>query len=347
MASAQHNHTRRVLGDLGVNKSLTPSKLTSPQTAKKATLLDAPEIPITYSPRKKRSIDEVDGAVVEEWRPGMIRDFMRRRQAERERAQLNAKDVDADPSDDDDDMSSESAVNDDDVEPSIEDAASRELPATSSQSAIQNSQSSFVDLSQEDKEMLEADEVATLPSSPPSPQNTHHNSRAELLRLRLRVAMFKVQTNQIDVPLSRLQISPQKRSPTSLRENTPLSTMPQHSSTSQISETRAAPRLLPAPVLEPTAYSARRISAYHVPSSPPSSTGTIARMEVDEGQTRVTTPVTTKSRPAQSPMQLSSPPASQEREHRIISKSEIKNTPMKSVVEAKVASATVNPMGTV
>ncbi|KAI9703709.1 MAG: hypothetical protein M1836_007479 [Candelina mexicana] len=313
MASAQHNHTRRVLGDLGVNKSLTPSKLTSPQTAKKATLLDAPEIPISYTPRKKRSIDEVDGAVVEEWRPGLIRDFMARRQAERERAQLNANDVDADPSDDDDDMSSESAVNDDDVEPSIEDAASRELPPTSSQSAIKDSQSSFVDLSQEDKEMLDADEVTTLPSSPP-PQNTHHSSRAELLRLRLRVAMFKVQTNQTDVPLSRLQISPRKQSPTSLRKDTPLSTTPQLNSTSQISETRAAPRLLPAPVLEPTAYTARRISAYHVPSSPPSSTGTIARMEVNEGQPRVTTPVTTKSKPAQSPMQLSSPPASQERE---------------------------------
>ncbi|KAI9720873.1 MAG: hypothetical protein M1812_002712 [Candelaria pacifica] len=313
MGSTPHNPTRRVLGDLGVNKSLTPSKLADPQTATKAKLLDAPAISVSLSPGKKRSINEVDGAVVGEWSPGLIREFMARRQEERERALLNAKDVDGGPSDDDSDMSSESAVSDDDVEPSIEDAASRELPALSSQSTctIKNSQSSFVDLSQEDKEMSEVDDVPTLPSSPP--QNTRHNSRAELLRLRLRVAMFKVQTNQTDVPLSKLQISPQKQSPPSLIANTSSSTTLQRSSTSQTPQLRAAPGLLPALVLEPTAYSARRIPASHIPSSPPSSIGTVARMNPDEEEPRVNTPVAAKPSPTQSPVQLSSPPSSQQR----------------------------------
>ena len=110
MASTPHNSSRRVLGDLGVNKSLTPSKLTSPQTARKAALLNAPPVGTTYSPGKKRNIDEVDGAVVGEWRPGFIRDFMARRQEERERALLSVQEAEADSGNDDDTVGFQSII---------------------------------------------------------------------------------------------------------------------------------------------------------------------------------------------------------------------------------------------
>ena len=70
--------------------------------------------------------------------------------------------------------------------------------------------------------------------------------------------MFKVRTGQTNIPMSQLAICsepPQPRSPAS-----PAS-----------SETPVVPKLLPAPVLEPTAYSARMILPSQMPSSPPAS----------------------------------------------------------------------------
>ena len=85
---------------------------------------------------------------------------------------------------------------------------------------------------------------------------------AERLRLRLRLALFKVQTNQTNIPLSRLRISnrepfdqsPSTRSPAVLR------------SPSQ-------PTLLPAPVFRPTTQSIRTVRRPGMLSSPPSSSG--------------------------------------------------------------------------
>ncbi|MCJ1255301.1 hypothetical protein MMC24_003117 [Lignoscripta atroalba] len=74
----------------------------------------------------------------------------------------------------------------------------------------------------------------------------------ENLRLRLRVAMFKVQTNQASIPMSQLQISPRK----------PLTLPSFHLSPAPLSHTEETelPKLLPAPVLRPTAYSSRTVT---------------------------------------------------------------------------------------
>ena len=135
--------------------------------------------------------------------------------------------------------------------------------------------------------------------------------------------MFKVQTNQTDVPLSRLQISPQKRSPQPSATEPSASDTDPHRVASNQSQIHHVPRLLPAPTLTPTAYSSRRIQGPHIPhipsipSSPPPSSGAEARMEVSDKEARPTTPLAANPDSSHSPVQLSSPPASQERERRI------------------------------
>ncbi|KAL8949276.1 MAG: hypothetical protein Q9222_004599 [Ikaeria aurantiellina] len=83
---------------------------------------------------------------------------------------------------------------------------------------------------------------------------------AETLRLRLRFALFKVQTNQVNVPLSQI------RFPThhSLGSRTA-------SSPSSASIGSAKPHLLPAPVLKPSVRPKPRASQTQIPSSPPAS----------------------------------------------------------------------------
>ena len=129
--------------------------------------------------------------------------------------------------------------------------------------------------------------------------NISHQQKAELLRLRLRVAMYKVETNQINVPLSRLQL---RSSPTISQPDTPVHASPptrsvpgrdsspnpsvvsqllgspvklaNTASTRHVRGMRGqglglsaafnhtdAPKLLPGPVLKPTAYSSRFIAA--------------------------------------------------------------------------------------
>ncbi|KAK4634078.1 hypothetical protein CLAFUW4_00822 [Fulvia fulva] len=80
-------------------------------------------------------------------------------------------------------------------------------------------------------------------------------SYAELLRLRLRVAMYKVRTNQTDIPFDDLRV---EQSPPP----------PPHAFALVPSEQQPCAQLLPAPLLRPTAYSNRML--YNMPSSPPS-----------------------------------------------------------------------------
>ena len=90
--------------------------------------------------------------------------------------------------------------------------------------------------------------------------------QAETLRLRLRVALFKVQTNQTNIPMSQLQISmdgPSKQ----------INVASTSSVSSPEPEEPSLPKLLPAPVLRPTAYSARTFALQQAPSSPPNSRG--------------------------------------------------------------------------
>ena len=117
------------------------------------------------------------------------------------------------------------------------------------------------------------------------------------MRLRLRLAHFKVKTNQINVPLSRLRISstePAIRSPTEA---------------SQEKERQPAlPKLLPAPILRPTAYSSRTISFPQIPSSPPISPERVSNKDNDDEVFR--TPALPRHALRHEVRQTSSPPES-------------------------------------
>lgn len=124
-----------------------------------------------------------------------------------------------------------------------------------------------------------------------------HLQHAETLRLRLRLAHFKVQTNQTNLPLSQLRISP-KEGP-----------RPQ-SSTSPPDEQPSLPKLLPAPILRPTAFSSRMISRQQDLSSPRCSPDQSAQKDRSEV---FRTPALPRHRAPTGQRQLSSPPGSVER----------------------------------
>lgn len=125
----------------------------------------------------------------------------------------------------------------------------------------------------------------------------NHLQHAETLRLRLRLAHFKVQTNQTNLPLSQLRISRNEPSPS-------------RDSTLKRDEEPSLPKLLPAPVLLPTAYSARMIPRPQDLSSPPCSPDHSAQKDSPEV---FRTPALPRQRVSNVQRQLSSPPGSDER----------------------------------
>lgn len=97
-------------------------------------------------------------------------------------------------------------------------------------------------------------------------------SNAETLRLRLRVAMYKVRTNQIDVPFRDLRVEGRSGAPAKpSAEEIKAAVAALRKEAQDISERRptAPRRLLPAPVLRPTPYSSRMIYETYFTSSPP------------------------------------------------------------------------------
>lgn len=122
------------------------------------------------------------------------------------------------------------------------------------------------------------------PSSQPSNLVLKAVSNAEMLRLRLRVAMYKVRTNQVDVPFRDLQVE-SPRSPMQeaveeavaqlRREAYEVQARDQARAQQQRQQRRrpddAVPKLLPAPILKPTAYSSRMVYDSGYPGSPPRS----------------------------------------------------------------------------
>lgn len=106
----------------------------------------------------------------------------------------------------------------------------------------------------------------TAPSSQQPPGLVFNGpSYAELLRLRLRVAMYKLRTNQTHVPFAELQVEEDAET-----EPTFKAPPSKFRLTSEPTESHgSAPRLLPAPTLRPTAYSNRVIYDYPEPRSPP------------------------------------------------------------------------------
>lgn len=134
--------------------------------------------------------------------------------------------------------------------------------------------------------------------------------RAETLRLQLRVAMFKINTHQTNIPLSRLQISPKGlHPPAQVHKSPPQETVAPYKAQAPIKPT--IPKLLPAPVLIPTAYSARLIHDPPVPSSPPTSIGSSS--SPDTPSPGLPTPALPQQPRSQPLAQLNSPPGSQER----------------------------------
>nr|POF15222.1 hypothetical protein CFP56_42111 [Quercus suber] len=180
----------------------------------------------------------------------------------------------------------EDAQTDDNPIPHVQETSPTEpnTPSSLNEDDHENTQSSSLDRKSFSSLINYEPSSQTRPSSDaldPSP------SRAEMLRLRLRVAMYKVRTNQIDVPFAQLPSPggpppPQQqpaRSATSLaveeavaqlrREAQQDLARRQQNAPPQPSPPRAL-RLLPAPVLRPTAYSSRMIYEPHAPpSSPP------------------------------------------------------------------------------
>ena len=84
--------------------------------------------------------------------------------------------------------------------------------------------------------------------------------------------MFKVRTNQIDVPFISLQVPDRPKSPRSLTAQAVEEAVAQLRREAQEVMARqptSIPKLLPAPILKPTAYSSRMIHETNLPSSPP------------------------------------------------------------------------------
>ncbi|KAK6410540.1 hypothetical protein LTR95_018197 [Oleoguttula sp. CCFEE 5521] len=89
-------------------------------------------------------------------------------------------------------------------------------------------------------------------------------SHAEMLRLRLRVAMYKIKTNQVHVPFAQLQVAGQASSRTSnkgVAVEAAVASLRREAQASMHLQPPAPtmPKLLPGPVLLPTAYSSRKI----------------------------------------------------------------------------------------
>ena len=162
------------------------------------------------------------------------------------------------------------------------------------------------------------------------------SEKAETLRTRLQLALFKVQTNQTSKPFSRL-IQPRTRSPElSLQmSSSPISSPPQRhahftpiSPESKIAIARARatmqakPRVRPLdtlghPTIMPTDYSAREgRDEPQIPSSPPPTNGADINVPALARAGTPTPPSKTKGWKhtvmPRTPMQLSSPPGSPE-----------------------------------
>ncbi|KAI7226980.1 hypothetical protein KC330_g8601 [Hortaea werneckii] len=129
-------------------------------------------------------------------------------------------------------------------------------------------------------------------------------SRAQLLKLRLRVAMYKVQTNQTHLPFESLthagrdvdgratseaveEAVAQLKREAYLKQEQQQQQRQREQQSTDASNDQPVPKLLPAPVLKPTAYSSRQVAYEEAepPSSPPASESTARRGSEPHNQT--------------------------------------------------------------
>lgn len=99
-------------------------------------------------------------------------------------------------------------------------------------------------------------------------------SRAEQLKVRLRLAAYKVRTNQIETPFSDLPV--ESSLPSTVEEHVALLRREAQLVNERSSRVPSL-SLLGAPILRPTAYSSRMIYNSAVPSSPPPADSPVSR----------------------------------------------------------------------
>lgn len=179
------------------------------------------------------------------------------------------------------------------VDETMEEPAEEMGEGDSQNSYKDSAVSSVIDFDPDDT-MVSQQTAATEVTQPLRSTISQH---AETLRLRLRLAHFKVQTNQTNLPLSQLRISRNE-------------VLPPRESILRRDDQPSLPKLLPAPVLLPTAFSARMITHPQDLSSPPCSPDHRAQKESPEV---FRTPALPRQRASAASRQLSSPPGSAER----------------------------------
>ncbi|KAI9862766.1 MAG: hypothetical protein M1813_004262 [Trichoglossum hirsutum] len=304
MACTPSKSVRRVLQDVAVNVSGTPSKLctSSPNKSTNRAVFPTEERENEGRLRgpfagRKRTIDEVDGAVS---RADIARPAMDERVSTPSHHLLIC-DENTNARDDNISVTSEATTV----------VETRESPPESQKPSAMEVQTPSTSNQQCTLDLLAAPRLHI--STPASRATTKKN--AEMLRLRLKLAMYKVRTNQIHVPMSELRFPPCKsanspQKPDYLATSSAPKTLP-------LQQTRPRPnaKLLPAPILIPTSYSARRVIEPYVPSSPPCSALNSDMDTPDlegESEEDFASPVATNDRELlHPPVQLSSPPSSE------------------------------------
>ena len=150
------------------------------------------------------------------------------------------------------------------------------------------------------------------PSSQTSNLLFKTTSNAEMLRLRLRVAMYKVQTNQTGVPFTELHVEDQSPAAKAQRAaDAAVDELRREArEVAARGPQRPVPKLMPAPVLKPTAYSSRFVYAAQLqqPPSPlasssPGELPTVGKVETETplGEVRnIESPATRLQRPFES-----------------------------------------------
>ncbi|KAF2656179.1 hypothetical protein K491DRAFT_778158 [Lophiostoma macrostomum CBS 122681] len=298
------NSPRRVLGDLAPRSLNTPSKqnqalealraqspLKQVQTLSPHVLVDKENMAHAVAPKagRKRSINEVDGAENVDrgssmftrrddgglWRTGApLQAATLQKLAEQGAAELK--------SDDEDDGGS--------TVPNTPTPEPEELEPE----VVDNSQAS----NQSFSNFLNYDACDSQPTEPPPPAvDPPKSTRAELLRLRLGLATYKVKTNQVDKSGSDIIShweTTYSSSTTDLNASTSSAATLTSSSTSaankqtipsitlspvrrepvlhvtaRLDPGQPIPKLVGGPQLLPTAFSSRMIHDYNLPSSPP------------------------------------------------------------------------------
>ncbi|KAI9814149.1 MAG: hypothetical protein M1832_005960 [Thelocarpon impressellum] len=221
---------RRVLGELGIN-AVTPSKAAKSLSAAKWTPPGGKGLLVAPSPvsSRKRSFDQLDDV------PS--------KPAARLEAGVHV----------DEDVDMQASVK---RKTSSEDGVDETPPFDRSTSVIERSDSA------EDDQLTPRPADSPLPGEEAvsdAPQGSQFKIHAETLQLRLRVAMFKVQTDQVAVPLGDLKLL--RRSETTVKDNVADAASPRQ---------EPGRRLLPPLSLAPAP---RRAPTDNLPSSPPDSAG--------------------------------------------------------------------------